>query len=364
LSSGTKSDISIVTVLDTNTTKVLAKDITIYLDGSGQASITANDVDNGSSVACGSVSLSIDKSNFTCGDVGANTVTLSSGTKSDVSIVTVLDTMSPVVVTNDPTIYLDALGQASITTSDVNNGSTDNCGIATMLLSKSNFTCSDVGTNTITLTVTDVNGNVKTGSSTITVLDTSSLVVVAKDITIYLGPLGQTTITPSDVDGGSVNNCGSVSLSIDKSNFTCSDLGANTVTLSSGTKSDVSIVTVLDTNTTKVIAKDITIYLDGSGQASITSNDVDNGSSVACGSVSLSIDKSNFTCSDVGANTVTLSSGTKSDVSIVTVVDTNTTNVISEGYHHLPRRLRSSEYHSQRCRQWFLSSLWKRKPKY
>jgi hypothetical protein len=245
--------------------------------------------------------------------------------------VTVLDTMSPAVVTatSQPSTLM-SLGQASITTSDVNNGSTDNCGIATMLLSKSNFTCSDVGTNTITLTVTDVNGNVKTGSSTITVLDTSSLVVVAKDITIYLGPLGQTTITPSDVDGGSVNNCGSVSLSIDKSNFTCSDLGANTVTLSSGTKSDVSIVTVLDTNTTKVIAKDITIYLDGSGQASITANDVDNGSSVACGSVSLSIDKSNFTCSDVGANTITLSSGTKSDISIVTVLDTNTTKVLAK----------------------------------
>jgi hypothetical protein len=330
LSSGTNSDISIVTVVDTNSTKVIAKDITIYLDGSGQASITSNDVDNGSSVACGSVSLSIDKSNFTCSDVGANTVTLSSGTKSDVSIVTVLDTISPTVVTASPTIYLDVLGQASITTSDVNNGSTDNCGVATMLLSKSNFTCSDVGANTINLTVTDVNGNIKISNSTVTVLDTSSLVVVAKDITIYLGPLGQTTITPSDVDGGSINSCGSVSLSIDKSTFTCSDVGANTVTLSSGTKSDLSIVTVVDTNTTKVIAKDITIYLDGSGQASITTNDVDNGSSVACGSVSLSIDKSNFTCSDVGANTVTLSSGTKSDVSIVTVLDTNSTKVIAK----------------------------------
>jgi len=54
---------------------------------------------------------------------------------------------------------------------DINNGSYDNCGIASVTLSKTGFDCSNVGPNTVTLTVTDVNGNVATGTATVTVVN-------------------------------------------------------------------------------------------------------------------------------------------------------------------------------------------------
>ncbi|PHI18767.1 hypothetical protein CEQ90_16060, partial [Lewinellaceae bacterium SD302] len=39
------------------------------------------------------------------------------------------------------------------------------------------------------------------------------------------------TITPSQIDNGSSDNCGGISGSLDQSNFTCADLGINSVTL-------------------------------------------------------------------------------------------------------------------------------------
>lgn len=42
---------------------------------------------------------------------------------------------------------------------------------------------------------------------------------------------GQATIQPEDVDGGSYDNCGDVSLALDKSSFTCANVGLNPVTL-------------------------------------------------------------------------------------------------------------------------------------
>jgi hypothetical protein len=57
-------------------------------------------------------------------------------------------------------------------------------------------------------------------------------VAVCKDITVSLDASGNVSITPSDVDGGSYDPDGDpIALSIDKSNFTCADVGDNTVTL-------------------------------------------------------------------------------------------------------------------------------------
>ena len=92
-----------------------------------------------------------------------------------------IDNTNPIALANDITVPLDANGNATITTAQINNGSTDNCGIASIVVSKTAFNCSNVGANTVTLTVTDVNGNVSTGTAVVTVEDhvAPSLVVPA-----------------------------------------------------------------------------------------------------------------------------------------------------------------------------------------
>ena len=52
---------------------------------------------------------------------------------------------------------------------DVDNGSSDNCGVSSLSIDVSSFGCTDAGDNTVTLTVTDVNGNTSTCTATVTV---------------------------------------------------------------------------------------------------------------------------------------------------------------------------------------------------
>ncbi|MEL6251988.1 MAG: HYR domain-containing protein [Bacteroidota bacterium] len=105
--------------------------------------------------------------------VGPHTVTItvtdaSGNTAScDVSV-TVEDNEAPTVVTQNIIVQLDASGNASITAAQVDGGSTDPCGIASITVSPETFTCGDVGVNQVTLTVTDVNGNVATGTAAVT----------------------------------------------------------------------------------------------------------------------------------------------------------------------------------------------------
>ena len=75
----------------------------------------------------------------------------------------------------------------------------DNCGIAPLEIDNGNttldFDCSQVGANTVTLTVTDVNGNVSTCDATVTVLDTIPPTAICDDITVELDANGELTIT-------------------------------------------------------------------------------------------------------------------------------------------------------------------------
>lgn len=80
----------------------------------------------------------------------------------------------PVAMCKNATVYLDNAGNASISPSDINNGSSAPAGLASLSVSPNNFTCSNVGNNLVTLTVTDINGDTATCTSTLTVLDTIS----------------------------------------------------------------------------------------------------------------------------------------------------------------------------------------------
>ena len=54
------------------------------------------------------------------------------------------DNVAPTAICQNLTVQLDATGAGSITAAQVNNGSSDNCGIATMTLDQTDFDCTDV----------------------------------------------------------------------------------------------------------------------------------------------------------------------------------------------------------------------------
>ncbi len=121
------------------------------------------------------------------------TVTDTSGNAATATaVVTLEDNIAPTAIAKDILVQLDASGKVTISPSEIDDGSTDNCGIVSMSLDRTDFDCEDSGTNEVVLTVTDVNGNTDTALATVTVEDTSynesiaNLTVTAQDTSMKL----------------------------------------------------------------------------------------------------------------------------------------------------------------------------------
>lgn len=308
-----------VTVTDGELPTCMPQDITITLDENGDATITAGDVDGGSTDACGMItSTTVSQTDFDCSDLGMNTVTLTITDDSNnqsmcEATVTVIDTIAPICMTRDITITVDDMGTTEITVDDIDNGSNDPCGmIVSRTLDRTTFDCSDTGTDvTVTLTLTDNSGNVSTCEATVTVTDNTPPQCVVKNITISIDMNNMVTITAGDLDNGSSDACGMIiDTTLSQSVFTCADIGENMVTFtvtdnSGNTAECTATVTVEDMTTPVCSAQDITIYVDETGTVSITPQDVDNGSSAGCNEMfTLSLDRMDFNCADIATSPV------------------------------------------------------------
>src|SRR5439155_692658 len=193
------------------------------------------------------------------------------------------------------------------------------------------FDCGNVGPNTVSLTVTDENGNTNTCTATVLVQDTVAPTALCQTLTVQLDATGNATITPAQINNGSFDACGIASLSLDKTSFDCSNVGANTVTLTvtdnnGNTNTCTTAVTVVDPVLPVAVCQDLTVQLNASGNATITPAQINNASSDACGIASLSLDKISFDCTNIGANTVTLTvtgnhGNSQTCTASVTVVD-------------------------------------------
>ncbi|MEL6988420.1 MAG: HYR domain-containing protein, partial [Bacteroidota bacterium] len=86
--------------------------------------------------------------------------------------VTVIDNEAPQALCQDITVYLDENGQVTIDSDAVDNGSSDNCEIASFSTDITNFDCSNVfAPVTVTMTVADAAGNSFDCWADVTVID-------------------------------------------------------------------------------------------------------------------------------------------------------------------------------------------------
>ncbi|MEL7123256.1 MAG: T9SS type A sorting domain-containing protein, partial [Bacteroidota bacterium] len=307
-----------VTVEDNIAPNALCTNVTIQLDASGNATTTAEAVGVGSNDACGILSISLNKTAYTCTDEGTNsptlTVTDNNGNVSTCSpSITVEDNIKPIALCQDVTVQLDESGNGSTTANAVNNGSNDACGIKTLSLDNTTFSCTNVGiNNTVTLTVTDNNNKTSTCSATVTVEDNVAPVVITRDLTLQLDAFGNTrAITASEINNGSNDACGIASISVSPVSFNCSNTGSNTVTL---TVTDVNgkqntgtaTITVVDNRYPNAVCEDVTIQLDNNGMASVSPTDIGSNSTDNCSIATLALDIQDFGCTDFGKNTVQL----------------------------------------------------------
>ena len=316
---------------------IITQDISVNLDENGSINITPQQIDSGSTTACGgNLTLTLDVDNFDCTTIGLNTVTLTGedefgNSASATAIVTVVDDLAPTVVNQDITVELDETGSVSISVEDIDNGSSDNCSLTNLSLDITEFTCDNLGENTVTLTGEDEFGNSASATAIVTVVDNLAPTAIAKDITVVLDANGSANIQASDIDNSSSDNCSIDNLTLDIDTFDCSSLGENLVTFTatdaSGNQSSATaVVTVEDNLAPTVVTQDITVELDETGSVSISVEGIDNGSSDNCSLTNLSLNITEFTCDNLGENTVTLTGedefgNSASATAIVAVVD-------------------------------------------
>ena len=81
------------------------------------------------------------------------------------------DNTPPIANCQSIDVYLDANGTATINAQDLDNGSTDNVGIASYSVTPDTVDCSDIGQKQVTFTVTDVAGNSDFCTTTVNVID-------------------------------------------------------------------------------------------------------------------------------------------------------------------------------------------------
>jgi len=164
-----------ITVLDQMPPEALCRDITVYLDADGKASITPADIDYGSTDNCQIVSRTLDRTTFDCNSVGVNPVRL---TVVDASgnmdfcdaMVTVIDTIAPVAICQSVDIQIGPNGQVRLSPTMVDGGSYDNCGVPSLKIEPEFLTCENIGENIVTLYVTDRYGNVSSCQTIVNVL--------------------------------------------------------------------------------------------------------------------------------------------------------------------------------------------------
>ncbi|MGE3823487.1 MAG: beta strand repeat-containing protein, partial [Bacteroidia bacterium] len=271
----------------------------------------------------GTTSVVVSATGGTAPYSGTGTFTVSAGTYSftvtdanqcsstTTGTITDLDIVPPTVACQNITAQLGENGTTVILAAQINNGSSDNCGIDTMIVSPASFDCSNIGENSVILTVTDVNGNTASCNATVTVVDNLPPTAICQNITVALDEQGNATITAAQIDNGSFDNCGIDWIAVTPTSFTCANAGNNTVVLTvmdvNGNSSTCSaVVTIVDNTAPTALCQNISVVLDANGSAVITAAQIDNGSSDNCGIDSISVSPASFGCENIGVNTVTL----------------------------------------------------------
>ncbi|WP_459212195.1 T9SS type A sorting domain-containing protein [Aquimarina rhabdastrellae] len=182
----------------------VCQNITIQLDNTGNASITAQDIDNGSTDNGTIVSWVIDNDTFDCSHIGDNTVILTitdTGGNSDscTAIVTVEDNIAPefntaTLPTDIDVAFNNSNDDAYILEDFVNNITyTDNCDVVGVgvIITQDPIAGTELiqGDHIISVTITDDYGNDEVHTFTITVNPTLSIEDnVIQDVLIYPNP--------------------------------------------------------------------------------------------------------------------------------------------------------------------------------
>lgn len=153
-----------VVISDKVSPEAVCENLTISLQETGTVEITPELIGAASSDACGIGSMNLSKNTFGCDDLGDHDIVLkvtdkNGNTAECFSVVSVVDEIGPAITCTDQEVFLDENGQGSISLEQVIGTPSDACGVAESSIDRTDFGCADQGEQTVTVSVTDNNGN-------------------------------------------------------------------------------------------------------------------------------------------------------------------------------------------------------------
>ncbi|MEO6036832.1 MAG: T9SS type A sorting domain-containing protein, partial [Saprospiraceae bacterium] len=255
-----------VTVVDLIPPVAKCKNAIVNLGTNGTVTVAASTVNNGSSDNC-SFTLTLTPATFSCANLGNNTVTLkatdgSGNMHTCTAILTVKDVTPPTMLCKNLTIFLDNQGQVTLLASQVDNGSTDNCGIVSRSINLTQFNCSDINsTKNVFLTGTDGSGNSANCLSLVTVKDNLPPTAICRDTLVHLGPNGTVTVSCAVLANNSYDNCSVWSFLPVAKVYTAANIGTNNLSIlvkdfSGNGTTCISVVTVSSTTNNSFFEND------------------------------------------------------------------------------------------------------------
>jgi gliding motility-associated-like protein len=234
------------------------------------------------------------------------TVTDASGnTHTANQLVTVNDTLDPVITSPTSVTAYSNFGCQSV---GVNLGTltaTDNCTIESITNNAPLFF--PLGNTNVIWTVIDASGNSSTVTQLVTVVDTLKPTIIAPS---NLEVASNTGCGASEISIGNPivdDNCGVATINNDAPVVFVSGINIVTwtVTDNAGNVSTATqIVTVVDNVNPTAVLNNITVSLPVGSDAVITSDMIDNGSFDNCGNVTITLSQTNFNCDNLGNNTI------------------------------------------------------------
>lgn len=208
-----------IVVTDTIPPQLTCQDIDLYLNSYGQGHLNMEDVLLAISDPCVIDTVFISPTDYTCEDVGVNPGTITAidvnGNQTICNYnVTVIDTIPPQVSCQTVNLTLDETGNVTVTAEMLLAGEpSDECGIESVVPEQVSYDCTDIGSNIVKITVTDVNGNVATCDANVTI-NAFNLPPVAQDDQGLTVQNNDVTVSVLDNDSDSNGNIDVNSLTI------------------------------------------------------------------------------------------------------------------------------------------------------
>lgn len=283
----------------------------LELDENGSTFLTAEDLYAGNDP---DMTFSDEKLYFYCDQIGEHQIGLVDPDDPEntcTTTVIVLDKLDPVAnCASSLSVRLNADGKVTVSPRNLDNGSYDNCGIASYELSKTEFTTADLGSNPVTFTVFDSSGNSDVCQAEIIIQEYEGEepgdFSCVSPVTVYLDENGSATVENSSFYEGEIPE--NAEISVDKNTFSCEDLPETMVNLIYKYGADIKTceikVNVEDTLKPVISVSNISLELDENGNASLSPEKIDKGTFDNCGISQLNLSKTSFGCENIGENKV------------------------------------------------------------